>query len=703
MFKRKMRGDRRGFTLIEVLCAVAILGIISTTVGGAMVVATNSYRSGTVETAMQQEAQFTANAIEALIIDATDTVEFTGNVLTIANVDYTYEIVYDPSLQTLSYTQYATSDPSNVAASNELIAEHVASFDVDASAFATARTIQMTLSMENQGRTFSTAYNITSRNNPDAGAPLELTAIILVANKVTLEPNQTYSLEVSVAGSANKNWHCYFDTTHDPSPDATFTATPTSVTLQIGATETGGSDGCLPLIIETDATGPSGDPLDRKRVDVNIRRVLAFDWSSFTLREGTALAQNAVYSITATPTGTNLEKVPGAIYDTDYVDPNTLKWSFNIVGGSGSGSDYAEIINPPGDSSNEVWFRLKQDISAGKTLEVVATAQHPNRINKTNTIYGSVVDHRDLVSSGNGLSVVGQLRRGTEGYVNVELNHSQLVEEEWKRSHPGMTPTWDDSYNGGFTGNIYFRYKSMDSDPAQVHTSPGYPQWIRMTDQGNDPAHFKFNANDFTDMKFMKDYTIEILYSFKYNKGNNQQVYYPESAYPGGTSTPIAEVDPQYIYSVDLRAFSMKFESYEDALGGHSASVYATDESTGMGTFNNPVELTYNDSHQWIKFRCVNVTGSTVARDAVDDVLNNTKLYKWDSGSNQWQQVGRQFQVQDKNGDDNFSLYFECKNGGELQKNVVYKIVMEKVKNETYAREPVPNMGGRGVFYFRLH
>ena len=42
MVKLKCREDRRGLTLIELVCAVAILAIISATVGGAMVVATNS-------------------------------------------------------------------------------------------------------------------------------------------------------------------------------------------------------------------------------------------------------------------------------------------------------------------------------------------------------------------------------------------------------------------------------------------------------------------------------------------------------------------------------------------------------------------------------------------------------------------------------------------------------------------------------------
>ena len=88
----------------------------------------------------------------------------------------------------------------------------------------------------------------------------------------------------------------------------------------------------------------------------------------------------------------------GARYDEppyDYVDPNTLKWRFDIIGASGVGSDYAEIVGS--DSSNELIFRLKQDLPGGATLRIIAAAQHPQGINKTGTVYDTVEAYRELV------------------------------------------------------------------------------------------------------------------------------------------------------------------------------------------------------------------------------------------------------------------------------------------------------------------
>ena len=91
MFMQKLRNNKKGFTLIELVCAMAILAIITLTISGAMVFASNSYKQGSIDTALQQELQFTANAIESLIVDATSEVTFVGNMLKIVNTDYTYE------------------------------------------------------------------------------------------------------------------------------------------------------------------------------------------------------------------------------------------------------------------------------------------------------------------------------------------------------------------------------------------------------------------------------------------------------------------------------------------------------------------------------------------------------------------------------------------------------------------------------------
>lgn len=704
MNKLKCREDRRGLTLIELVCAVAILAIISATVGGAMVVATNSYRSGTIETALQQEAQFTANAIESLIVDATDTVEYTGGVLKIKNVDYTYEITYDSVNKKLLYTQYETAAPGNVVALNELIAEHVEEFDVDASAFDTARNVQIYLTMKNESanKSFATAYSITSRNNPNAGDVDEETAIIDVETDITLEPNQVYPLVVNVNGTAtDKGWTVDLVAEPDHAMDMAVAAAGGNVEITVGQNETGGGDGLVRMWIRTRAHNSAGMPRDSKCVNIHIRRVTGFDFSAFTLKSGNALKQNAVYSITATPNGTNLPKVVGAVYDEApyaYVDPYTLKWRFDIIGGSGTGNDYAEIVAPSTDSTNELYFRLKQDLPAGSALRVIAAAQHPRGANKTGLEYDTVEDYRELIGMTNPLNPKnGMLRRGDDCDVEADLDPMRLIEEEWARNHPGEAMPDKDKYNAGFTGNIYFRYTADDG----THASPNYPNWIKMSMQGSDPHNIQFKAADFEDMLFMKDYTLEILYSFKYNTRDNRQVYYPASAFPSGGSVPVPEVDSAYIYTLPMYAFNMKFQSYADGYGqGNTIGSYLTANGTGIGTLANPLEIDWGwGGSVSLKFSVF--TGANVGKaGVVESVMQSTKCYSWNGTS--WQvETNVRLECKERYMPDAGTLQFEP-NNSQMKKGVVYKFVMNEVKGETYVDEPIPNGGGRGVIYVKL-
>ena len=698
MVKLKCREDRRGLTLIELVCAVAILAIITATVGGAMVVATNSYRSGTTETALQQEAQFTANAIESLIVDATDTVEYTGGVLTIKNVDYTYEITFDSVNKRLVYTQYETATPGNVVAANELIADHVAEFNVDTSAFLSARNVQIYLTMENEqtAKRFVTSYSITSRNNPDAGTPVTVTATLDVETDITLEPNQNYFMPVNVIGIANQA--CDYELVSEPDHTMQVFCTPadTGVSIQIGNDETGGADGLVRMWVRTKAKDGAGMPLDSRCVNIHIRRVTGFEFPSFALLSGTNLKANAEYKIKANPTGTNLPKVVGARYDEppyDYVDPNTLKWRFDIIGASGVGSDYAEIVGS--DSSNELIFRLKQDLPGGATLRIIAAAQHPQGINKTGTVYDTVEAYRELVGGEPPLGD-SMLRRGDDCDVSVNLDQDRLVREEWERNHPGEEMPDNEKYNGGFTGNIYFRYKSTDG----THASPNNPHWIKMAMQGNDPNNMQFKAADFQDMLFMKDYTLEILYSFRYNTRDNRQIYYPASAFPDGGSVPAVDVDPAYIYTLPMYAFSMKFNQYEDGYGqGGNIGACLTADATGIGTFDRPLEIDWGwGGSVRLKFNVF--TGANVGKAGViESLMGSTKCYSWNG--TEWQEERARLECKERNMPDSGVLQFEP-NNSQMKKGVVYKFVMQKVRDEVYVDEPVGGQGGRGVIYIRL-
>lgn len=689
MFKKRGQRDNRGMTLIELVCAAAILAIISATIGGAMVVATNSYRSGTVETALQQEAEFTANTIESLIIDATDKVEFVGSTLTINNVDATYTIAFNSGTGQLTYTDGTSSG---------LLAEHVADFRVDTSAFDTARTVQVFLDMENGGKKFQTAYNITSRNNPDAGAPVTLTAVISAQNEIILEPGQNnYVLGVNVMGPSNKDI-VVAGLTDAVDPDTKAEVVGGGVKFTIGKLETGSpAEGVLHLILQTRAKAADGTPLATKNVTVKIRRVYDLSFSNFTL-SGPSLKAGARYTISATPGGKNLSRGPAGVdYDSspyEYVDPGKVEWSFKAVGGTGNGDDYAQIVELHGSNNTEVVFELKQDIPSGMILQVWATAQHPNGVNKSGQIYGAVADYRALQSANPLRPRDSELRRGDECYVDADLDPARLVEEEWKRNHPGAEMPDSDRYNGGFTGSIYFRYISTDN----THTSPGYPNWIRMAEQGNNPSEFKFNAGDFQDMLFMKDYTLQILYSYKYNTGDNRIVYYPASAYPGGVSQPVPNVDPTYIYELPMHAFSMGFEEYQDGKGNAgSCAPYATADGCGLGTLAHPLPLGFGGQVQ-LKFNVF--TGATAEKGGtLESVLNSAKCYEWNGTV--WMPKNLQLRFSDRWDKQYGHILFEPQNGG-LQVGKIYKIVLESVQGETYAYEPVPNQGGRGVIYFEM-
>lgn len=725
MFMRKLRKDRRGLSLVELICAAAILGIITATIGGAMVVATHSYRNGTVEAALQQESQFTINAIEALIIDATDTVEYydgvddddvPAKILKIANVDYTYEIYYYVSEKTLRYKQYDTNTGVVVgdgARPYPLLAEHVAYFKADTSRFADARNVGLELTLENEDRSFSTKYNITSRNNPDAGTPIELTAHIDVIPYITMEPNQVYELPVAVYGSASPDLKAEIYDREGRTVEADTKATPVDggVEIRIGTMETGGDDAVLHLHIETVATDAGLAPLDEAEVEVRIRRVTGIDFSSVDQvpGSGTPYKANTLYTVTARAIGAvdgdsryfPQEPVP---YEAgEYKEPDVFldSWWFTTEGAAdGSGDDYAEVVNV--DNSNKtLTFKLKKDLTAGMELHIWARAAHPTggAYNKTGLVYGDVYDDAVLEYVPGGISPASDLRRGTEGTLNSDLDPRKLVEDEWKRNHPGEDFPYDDSYNGGFQGNVHFRYISTDGE----HTSDNWPAWKRMADQGTNLTYFKFNRDDFNGMKFMKDYNIEILFSFRYNRGNNNWAYYPENAYVGDSQTPIAEYyDYNYIYTIQLAGFSMVFNQYHDGAWDKPISPlgsYATAGGTGIGTYNNPLPL---EQCQEVALYVSALTGATTTRDHQQKLTSNAKVYEDVNGG--WTQVGMQVRGdQGKLGEqfpDNCQVTFSTQN---LKKNTVYKMVLESVDNETYASEPVPGQGGRGIIYFTVY
>ena len=73
-----MRKNQKGFTLVELIIAIAILAVVSLAICGFIVVGSRGYTAANTDIMLQQEAQLALNQISDVIIDTTDSISY-GN------------------------------------------------------------------------------------------------------------------------------------------------------------------------------------------------------------------------------------------------------------------------------------------------------------------------------------------------------------------------------------------------------------------------------------------------------------------------------------------------------------------------------------------------------------------------------------------------------------------------------------------------
>lgn len=74
----RVRKDQRGFTIVELLIAIAILSIVVASVCGFILVGSRSYAAANSDINVQQEAQLSLNQMSDVLIDTTRSVTYTG-------------------------------------------------------------------------------------------------------------------------------------------------------------------------------------------------------------------------------------------------------------------------------------------------------------------------------------------------------------------------------------------------------------------------------------------------------------------------------------------------------------------------------------------------------------------------------------------------------------------------------------------------
>lgn len=188
-----IKGNHRGFSMIELLTAIAILAILSGTVIFVMNSSSQTYSKLSVEAQLQSEAQLVANMITELAIDSTNayskieegTVDPDHPTVTSFNMDYNEAegqvlilnsvldsekkqyVIAKKNGENKLYMAERTYDAVNSGwgtLSEALLGEYINGFTVDTSRVEQENVLRFTLSYEKNGRTYEGNYQVLMRN-----------------------------------------------------------------------------------------------------------------------------------------------------------------------------------------------------------------------------------------------------------------------------------------------------------------------------------------------------------------------------------------------------------------------------------------------------------------------------------------------------------------------------------------------------------
>lgn len=170
---KRVLNHQKGYSLVELLVAMAIFAIVLTQIFAMMSHSARLYKNGTFEVDLQTEAQQFVQQMEELLIDVNVSVNETGTpgsnyTIQIINTDQTYtvEFVKDP---TAEFGVVRMSASGNIAAADMPMAEYVQSVSLDMAEYTSADKVVLCVSMNNGQYSYETCKDIYLRNGVGSG------------------------------------------------------------------------------------------------------------------------------------------------------------------------------------------------------------------------------------------------------------------------------------------------------------------------------------------------------------------------------------------------------------------------------------------------------------------------------------------------------------------------------------------------------
>ena len=397
-FMRKLfKKNNKGLSLVELICAIAILGLSTTAIGGAMVMSAQHYQKDAAEFEIQEEAQMVTNQVGNLIVDAAHASwDDTNKKLTVVS-DSGKHVIYQDG-EELKYEQYNGAD---VLVAEGILAEGIADngFVVDDSAFDSNKNVSVSLTMSKANRNINAVYNATCRNGEVSESDINNNSVVIsTESDIVIEPlmknDDAYKTLVAVNGM---EWDAVGGVVLDTSYGGTV---PNWLSLDI---ETVGENHFLVVEAEAHASGSyqfllktvnkkadGVTPLAEKLITVDVRRVNDVTLAGADGTVGgitTAGNVNTVFVLNAEAHGTNLTKGFGKKYDDapyDYINPRYIE--FRVLEAPAD-LDITVVKNEDADLPS-FSLKLNENMMDGQIIKVGAYSKHAyNGVNKSGEAY----------------------------------------------------------------------------------------------------------------------------------------------------------------------------------------------------------------------------------------------------------------------------------------------------------------------------